>query len=211
MNKRKIKIGIIDLGSNNIYSICNALKLQGYNITILKKKFNYKLYDAIILPGVGSFNYAMNKIINNKLIEPIQKFSSIKNRLLFGICLGMQLFFEQSEEFVNTEGLAILSGKVKMLPKNKNNIIPNMGWHNLEIQHKNILLNNVKINSKFYFVHSYYCLPKNKKIISSYSKFYSFKYCSSIMSNNIFGTQFHPEKSSIYGLRILSNINKFFK
>ncbi len=207
---KKIKVGVINLGSNNIYSIQNALKLNNYKVNVISEKFNHEIYDAIILPGVGSYNYAMRQIKNLRLIDPLQKLSLNKNKLVFGICLGMQLLFNKSSEFEVTEGLSIVSGDVKKLPMGRNNLIPNVGWHDVKIKKKNIFFNSIKKTSKFYFVHSFYCVPQDTKIILTHTEFNSFNFCSSIISENIFGTQFHPEKSSIQGLQILRNLENFF-
>lgn len=206
----KIKLGIIDLNVNNIFSIYEACKSQGYNTKIINKSLkNYK-FDIVIMPGVGSFNTAMNFIKKNKIDEKIDNFLNKKNKLFFGICLGMQLLFEESEEFGYTKGLNIIDGRVHKFKETKNLKVPHIGWNNLipRKNNKKILKMTNKIN-KYYFVHSYYCVPKDDKIISSLTEYGNIKFCSSITQNNIVATQFHPEKSGEAGLKILGGMYKY--
>ena len=202
-----MKVGIVDFGFNNLNSIYSAIKYLGYNPEIVDKKNTLENFNTLILPGVGSYSNAMNFLKKNKLDTSIKNFAKNKKPIL-GICLGMQILFEGSEEFGKYKGLGILKGNIKSLKKIKSNLqVPNIGWYNLE---KNKMLNNnklIKFDKKkyVYFIHSYFADPKSEKIISSYIDIKSKKICASIENENIFATQFHPEKSGSDGINILKN------
>ena len=180
------------------------MKILGYNVKIYNLQQSKYNSDILILPGVGSYNAAMKTIKKNHIDEKIREFLN-KKKLLFGICLGMQLLFEKSNEFGSTQGIGLVKGGVKKFP-NKGFKIPHIGWEKIK------KTKNVKFLSDedyYYFVHSYYCEPSNKNSILSYTNYQGFNYCSSVYTNNIFATQFHPEKSGKSGLKILNNIKKF--
>jgi len=207
-----IKAGIIDLKINNIFSIFKAMQLAGYNTKVISNKESLKKYNLIILPGVGSYKTAMNSINKSKLNRKLKEYIQKDENKLFGICLGMQLFFEKSSEFGNTQGLGLLQGKVKKFNLSKTKFIPHMNWNSINFSKfkKNKITN--KLNQKYYyFVHSFYCEPDNKKDILSISSFNNQKFCSSILKKNILGTQFHPEKSGKIGINFLKNINSFYE
>jgi glutamine amidotransferase len=202
-NYNKIKIGIIDLKINNIYSIYNALRSIGYKTAMVKKKLDN--YDFIILPGVGSFKEGMQSLIKNNLIESLQENVIIKKKNLIGICLGMQMLFTKSNEGGDTMGLNLIKGNVKRFKKKKNFFIPIVGWY------KTKSLINVLNNKYFYHIHSYYCQPKDKNLIISNTTYNEVSYCSSIQDKNIIAFQFHPEKSGVDGINLLKKIPVFFK
>jgi len=202
-NYNKIKIGIIDLKINNIYSIYNALRSIGYKTAMVKKKLDN--YDFIILPGVGSFKEGMQSLIKNNLIESLQENVIIKKKNLIGICLGMQMLFTKSNEGGDTMGLNLIKGNVKRFKKKKNFFIPIVGWY------KTKSLINVLNNKYFYHIHSYYCQPKDKNLIISNTTYNEVSYCSSIQDKNIIAFQFHPEKSGVDGINLLKKIPIFFK
>ena len=205
---KKIRVGIINLQINNLFSIFQAFKAIGYNAEIIdEKKINYN-YNIVILPGVGTFAKAMNFIKKNDIDKKIHDFLNKDNKLIFGICLGMQLLFEKSNEIKKTEGLKLIPGEVKKLESKKFRI-PNIGWLNITIKDKkkNFISRSLD-NHKFYFVHSYHCIPKNDSVISSYVRFDNQNICSSVKKNNILGTQFHPEKSGLDGLKIIKDLIK---
>ena len=205
----KIKIGIIDLKLNNIYSIYQACKNIGYKTEVINhNKKSFKSYDIIILPGVGSYKKAMNFIKINGIDDKIFQFSLNQNKLIFGICLGMQLLLKNSEEFGTTKGLNLVDGEVKLLNKKKCKIIPHIGWSKIKITNKNKVLDKDIGNNPYYFVHSYYCNLKNKKQIIANTKYNDFEFCCALNYNNIIGMQFHPEKSGISGLKIIKNMSK---
>ena len=203
---KNIKVGIIDYKLNNLFSIYNALKKIGYNTKIIDAEVkNYNSYDLVVLPGVGSYGSAMKYIkaynINNKINEFIEN-----KKFFFGICLGMQLLLEKSTEFKDTNGLGIIKGSVKHLKKDKNNPVPHIGWNNLINVKKNEF--NLEKKDNFYFVHSLYCSPKDKKHVLSETKYGKNKFCSAIRDNNILATQFHPEKSGPSGINLLKGLKK---
>ena len=207
MNK---KVTIIDYGVGNILSIQNAIRFNGFDPIITSKPELIEKSTHIILPGVGAFPAAMEKLKKLNLIDPIQSFKE-KGKFILGICLGMQLLFSKSEEFKNTEGLKLIEGDIVKLDKfdNYNNIkLPNIGWRKLYTDSSNNkieLLTNIKNNSQFYFVHSYALkeISKNVQIIkSSYGNIY---FPAIVKENNIFGCQFHPEKSRENGLKLINN------
>ncbi len=203
-----MNISIIDYKISNMFSIKNALDKLGFSNQITSDQEVLLNSDAAILPGVGSFPEAMKQLKKLNLDNPIKDFIKSKRKFM-GICLGLQLLFTRSEEFENTNGLNIIRGEVKKLKlENKKLIIPHLGWN------KTMFINN-KINIKnkflkdnhFYFVHSFYVDPEDKSIISSITKYGEINFCSSILNDNIFACQFHPEKSREQGLSLFD----FFK
>lgn len=202
----KIKVGILNLGLNNLYSIYSAFKNIGYKTTIINHKNNFLKFDILVIPGIGAFKRVMHDIKKKSIDKKILEYVGQK-KLLFGICLGMQILFEESEEFGKYKGLGILKGEVKKF-NSKISQIPHMSWNK-------VFFNDKKIKSKFksenffYFVHSYYCVPKNKKIIFSETLNYKSKFASSVKFENIIATQFHPEKSGIIGIKFLKNLKNY--
>jgi glutamine amidotransferase len=191
------KVAIIDFGVGNLRSAQKAFELNGANAIIVKDKDTLNTCDAIVLPGVGAFCDAMNNLnpFNKLLIE------NSKDKLIFGICLGMQLFFEQSEENGLHKGLKLMKGGVIKLPNNVK--IPHIGWNTIDIKTENNLLKGVKSKEYFYFVHSYYALPSEE--ITLATTHYGAEIPAVVSKGNILGTQFHPEKSGKAGLRIIDN------
>lgn len=212
MISNKLRVGIIDLKINNIFSIFKATQEANFRCKIISKKENYKKYDLIILPGVGSFREAMKKIKKENIDKKIYDFVEDNSKKLLGICLGMQLLFEGSAEFGNTKGLNLLSGTVEKFKKKEVKIVPHMNWNKIYLKN----FNNTSVfktfdKKNFYFVHSFYCKIKNKKNLLSYTKHENFKFCSSVLHKNILGTQFHPEKSGKIGINFLKKIEKFYE
>jgi glutamine amidotransferase len=197
----KIKVGIINLEINNLYSIYNIFKKIGYKTYIAKNKLTN--YDFIILPGVGSFKEGMSRLKKKNLIDILKETLIIKKKNFVGICLGMQMLFKKSNEYGNTDGLDIINGKVQIFKKIFP--IPVVGWYKT----KSFIR---ELNDRyFYHIHSYYCEPVNKKLILSKTKYKNFSYCSSIQDKNILAFQFHPEKSGLNGINLLKKIPFFFK
>lgn len=192
-------IAIIDYGIGNVASVKNALDALGVanqltnNVSLIKKA------DALILPGVGAAQTGMKNLKKRKLDDIIRR-EIQKGKPFLGICLGMQLLFTESEEG-NTKCLGIIDGKVKKFKTELK--IPQIGWNQVK-QKTNTLFKDIPNNSYFYFVHSYYCEPKDKKYSVATTK-YGESFCSVIQKNNIIATQFHPEKSSDVGLQLLKN------
>ena len=212
MKTNKLKIGIIDLKINNIFSIFKAMQVANFEPKIISKKENFKKYDLIILPGVGSFKEGMKKIKKENIDKKIYEFTADQSKKLLGICLGMQLLFERSAEFGNTRGLNLLRGTVEKFEKKKVKIIPHMNWNKIYFKNfKNSSLIKTFDKKAFYFVHSFYCKIKKKNDLLSYTKHENLNFCSSVRHENILGTQFHPEKSGKIGINFLKEIEKFYE
>ena len=191
-------VAIIDYGAGNLHSVKNALDFLGVDSVITKDKDEILSADHVILPGVGSFGDAMECINNSGLYDVIKK-AADGSRPFLGICLGLHLLFDESEESPGVKGLGILSGKVTKIP-DCGLKIPHMGWNNIEVSKESRIL---PTESKFmYFVHSYYINPQNSDVVSSYTT-YGDKLGVSIEQGNVFAVQFHPEKSGEAGLNIL--------
>ena len=206
---------IIDYGSGNIKSVYNSVKktLQNLNKYFVLKVSNnlseIKKADKIILPGVGSFDQCMNRIIKiNDLVETLNDQVITKRKPFLGICVGMQILADYGYENHKTKGLSWIDGDVKSLKKSRfvtqDLKIPHMGWNNLSINKKNNLFHNINDEDQFYFVHSYFFDIKQKKNIICNTK-YGIDIPAIINKDNIFGFQFHPEKSGQSGLKILYN------
>jgi len=210
-----MKIVIIDYGIGNIQSIFNALnQCSSIDIEITSDNERILNADGIILPGVGAFKKAMAELEKRNLVKTIQKFTQMKKPLL-GICLGMQLLFESSEEFGKTEGLKILQGNVIKFPSTLTEKLPHISWN--EINPSNVdwetsrLFSNLPHKNCFYFVHSYICKPENNEIILSTTEYGEINFCSAVKKDNIYGCQFHPEKSAQFGLAIMKNFIELVK
>jgi len=209
-----MKIVIIDYGIGNVQSIYNILKKVTDNEILLSNIENDILNaDGIILPGVGAYKKAMEELKKRNLHVILTKYLKMEKPLL-GICLGMQLLFESSEEFGQTKGLNFVDGKVIHFPTNITDKIPHISWNELhKAQRKwdKTILNNIQEKENFYFVHSYICQPKNKDIVLSTTEYGGIKFCSSIQYKNIYATQFHPEKSAKAGIQVISNFINIVK
>ena len=204
------EVVIINYGSGNIFSVSSALQKLDYRVKVTSTPEDIIKADIIILPGVGAYKQAMNKLINMNIDEALSIFIK-RGGLLIGICLGYQLLFEESEEFGNTQGLSILKGKVVSLSnfKNDKSKIPNIGWRPL-IKPSSFSYLNYKAESMVYFVHSFVPVSLDKEIVSSYIKYGKHKIHTSIHNGQIVGFQFHPEKSRSIGLNILDAAIKNF-
>ena len=204
----KIKVGIIDLGINNTQSIFNVYQSIGCKVKIINKKQNLSNYNIIVLPGVGSFKYGMKKLNFLKIKNDIKKFLN-KNpkNLLLGICLGMQLFFDESLEFGRSKGMGFIKGKVLPLELKRCKKIPHMNWNTILVEKRSNMFKQFS-KKNFYFVHSFFCKPDDKSQIISKKKNNNFRFCSIVNKNNIIGLQFHPEKSGNEGKNLLKAINK---
>lgn len=197
-------IAIIDYGMGNIHSVQKALEHFGAKTVVTNNPKDIESSDKAILPGVGAFDDAMSELKKQKLIAALNKHISQK-KIFLGICLGMQLLLENSEEANKSKGLGILKGKVRRFEDRKGFVVPHMGWNQLKIKNKNCpLLKDTPDNSYVYFCHSYYPEPKDKNIIAAVTD-YGVDFTSILWQDNIYGVQFHPEKSQRVGLKILEN------
>jgi imidazole glycerol-phosphate synthase subunit HisH len=195
------KAVIFDYGVGNLLSLKTALEKAGLSVTIGTTKADLADADAIALPGVGSFTAALEKLDTVK--DTLEKKMSEGTPIL-GICLGMQLFFEASEEGPG-EGLSFFQGKVVELPKTVK--VPQMGWNTINISKQNPLLTDIPEGAYVYFVHSLYPKPADQSIVLTRTE-YGVTFTSAVAQGNIYGTQFHPEKSGEVGLKILKNFAK---
>ncbi|MBL1208769.1 imidazole glycerol phosphate synthase subunit HisH [Geminocystis sp. GBBB08] len=197
-------IAVIDYDMGNLHSACKGLEKAGAIPKITDSPREIANADGVVLPGVGSFDPAMQHLKERDLIEPIKQ--AVKSGKPFlGICLGLQILFEASEEG-KEEGLGIIKGKVKRFQSEPNLTIPHMGWNTLDFtQNNQQLWKNLPLSPYLYFVHSYYVDPLNAEIISGQVTHGSQKVTAAIAQDNLMAVQFHPEKSSDYGLQILTN------
>ena len=196
-------IGIIDHGSSNLASVQNALEYLGHDAVICKDPDMLERFDRVILPGVGSFHLSMEHLDSTGWSTSIHDFVATGKPFL-GICLGMQLLFDQSEEHGHKKGLGLISGSVSILtPKNGLNV-PHVGWNNLSTLEVHPLTLGIKPHVDFYFVHSYRCIPADTSVILATCD-YGGKFAALAAQDNVAGVQFHPEKSQPSGLRLLDN------
>jgi glutamine amidotransferase len=200
-----MKICIIDYNMGNLSSVKNAFLKLGQKVDIVKDADRLKDYDKVVLPGVGAFGDAMAHLNKFGLSESIKEFSKTGKPML-GICLGMQLLFERSEEFGSHTGLGLIPGDIKYFEVSKfpkRLKVPHMGWNKLFIQKDSPLLRGMKEDFYLYFVHSYHAYCKEEFIIGK--TLYGYEFASATRKDNIFGFQPHPEKSHDNGLKILKN------
>lgn len=196
-------IAIIDYDAGNIKSVEKALQALGEETAVTREKEVILNADRVILPGVGSFGEAMEKIRGYGLEEVIKE--AIANRIPFlGICLGLQLMFEKSEESPGVKGLGILEGEILRIPDAPGHKIPHIGWNSLTFPSRGSLFQGVSDSAYVYFVHSYYLKAKDPQIVTAATR-YSTLIHAAVEKDNLFACQFHPEKSSDVGLTILKN------
>lgn len=196
-------IAIIDYDAGNIKSVEKAMTYLGQEALITRDYDTLLHADKVILPGVGAFGDAMEKLREYGLVSVIEQIVS-KDTPFLGICLGLQLLFEESEETPGIAGLGLLPGRIERIPDCPGLKIPHMGWNSIEIRPDSRLFQNVPNQSYVYFVHSYYLRAKNPEDVVATTEYYT-QIHASIEHNNIFACQFHPEKSSTVGLQILKN------
>ena len=204
-----MSIAIIDYGAGNLRSVEKALQAIGAKAEITKDSTFIRSAKGIVLPGVGSFDAALTELRNSGLEKLIEEAIAL-NKPFLGICLGMQHLFDSSEEG-KLKGLQILKGKVirfnfSQLPA-LNLSIPHMGWNRLQFKHKSPIFDGIEEGAMMYFAHSYYVVPEDEAILAAQTD-YGIDFCSAICKGNLFGIQFHPEKSGENGLRILANFAK---
>lgn len=199
----KRQILILDYGSGNVKSVLNICKYIEDNSKISNNIEDIKNSSHIILPGVGSFKASMDKIKKYLPIEEILNEIINKHKPILGICVGMQVFANQGYEFGEYSGLSLIDGSVKKLETNKYPL-PNIGWNNIDVKKDNLLFKKLEENNSFYFVHSFAFIPNNIDNVIA-SSIYENKFVCAIQKNNIFGVQFHPEKSQKSGIQLLKN------
>jgi glutamine amidotransferase len=201
-------ITIIDYGVGNIKAFQNIYKTLGKEVCIAKNAIDLKNATKLILPGVGHFDYAMNKFNNSGMVDIVSELVQ-KNKIpILGICVGMQMLANLSEEGL-LPGLGWIDAVVKKLDSSllqQTTRLPHMGWNDINIVNKNPLFYNVKSSPKYYFLHSYYFDCKDKSNVIATSN-YGKTFACAVNYNNIFGVQFHPEKSHLYGIKLLENFS----
>jgi len=199
-------ITVVDYGMGNLRSVAKAFEAVGANIKVSSKPEDIKNSKAIVVPGVGAFGDAIKHLKELNLYDEI--INHINNKKpYFGICLGLQILFEKGYEFGEHRGLGIIKGKVIRFTQKEGYKIPHMGWNQVNIKQKNGLFKNIKNSEFFYFVHSFYVVPEDSKVIASTTDYIN-EFCSSIQIDNIWAVQFHPEKSQKPGLKLIKNFVK---
>ncbi len=196
-------IAVVDYDAGNIMSVCKALDFIGAEHVLTRDAKEILDSDHLILPGVGAFGDAMDKLNGYGLTSVIKEYVA-SGKLFLGICLGMQLLFEKSEETPGVEGLGLLKGECIKFPDNLGLKVPQIGWNSLKFAKETRLFKGLKDNSFVYFVHSYYVKAADHSDVAAKCE-YGINFDASVESNNVFGCQFHPEKSSEAGLLILKN------
>ena len=196
-------VAIIDYDAGNIKSVEKALLSLSRKACITRDKDKILSADHVILPGVGAFGDAMEKLENYDLIPIIQEVCK-RGTPFLGICLGLQLMFDRSDEAPGVKGLSLLPGDIVKIPEGEYKKIPHMGWNSLELTGNGRLFEGINDNPYVYFVHSYYLRAKDESIVKATTE-YNVKIHASVEKDNIFACQFHPEKSSDIGLKMLSN------
>lgn len=196
-------IAIIDYDAGNIKSVEKALLLLGQEVKITDDAQEILSADKVVLPGVGAFGDAMGNLERRGLVPVIRK-TVEKGTPFLGICLGLQLLFERSDEAPGVAGLGILPGEILRIPPKEGLKIPHMGWNSLHLEHGGRLFEQVPEQSYVYFVHSYYLKAGEEEIVKASTE-YGVHIHASVEKGNVFACQFHPEKSSEVGLRILKN------
>jgi len=194
-----VKVAIFDYGAGNIFSLKKSLEQNSAEVDIITSFDNVHNYSGILFPGVGNFDPAVRRIRDYSKID----FKDyVKDKIpVLGICLGMEMYFEKSEEG-NEKGLSVMEGEVTVLPNTMK--VPHMGWNSLEIKKSSRILEGIKNGSWVYFVHSYRIKPKNEDIVVADSD-YGIKIPAVVEKENFFGTQFHPEKSGAIGSIMINN------
>lgn len=193
-------IGIVNYGAGNLHSVHKAFAYLGKDSKILEHPSKLKGIDKLVLPGVGSFGHAMREIEKQNWFLPLKEWLS-SDRPFLGICLGMQLLFESSDESPGQTGFSIMAGNCRKFSINK---VPQIGWNDIRITKKSAFFEGIDSGDYFYFVHSFHVDPKNKDVIYAETE-YGRDYPSIVGRGRVLGIQFHPEKSGDKGLRLLKN------
>jgi glutamine amidotransferase len=214
-------ITIVDYGMGNLRSVSKAFEHIGADVTVTNAKEKIRSASALVVPGVGAFGDCIKNLNQAGLLDEIKNFIK-SGKPYLGLCLGMQILFESSEEAPGVPGLGIIAGTVKKFSSSLGLKIPHMGWNQIKVKSdpprrsetspewsgkpksKSILSENIPDDAYVYFVHSYYVEPKDRSVIAAETD-YGISFCSSVAKDNIWATQFHPEKSQKTGLQILKN------
>ena len=201
MNKASKRIAIINYGAGNLGSVVNALVKLGYRPTVTNAVSELLKADAVFLPGVGAAGDTMRNLESSGMAEAVKKLVSL-GRPLFAICIGLQVLLSATEEGGEYKCLDIIPGRVKKLPDGLK--IPHMGWNQVRQIKTHPIFTNIADNTNFYFVHSYYAQPQDSQVVAGVTE-YGIEFCSMVIRDNLFATQFHPEKSGEAGLTMYAN------
>ena len=201
---KNAKVCVLDYGSGNVASVYNLINRLGYDIKVSNKAEDIKKSSHLILPGVGAFGASVEKIKNNISIELLSDEVKVKKKPFLGICVGMQVLAEKGLEFGSHEGLGWIEGTVEKINAK---VLPHVGWNNIEMKKNSPIFSNIKNASDFYFVNSYAFKVKDNNFIIAETT-YENTFCSAVQKENIFGVQFHPEKSQKVGQDIIENFLK---
>ncbi len=196
-------IAIIDYGAGNILSVQKALDHIGCENVVTSDANIIAAADGAVLPGVGSFGDAMDHLAASGLVAAVKEFAA-SGKPFLGICLGLQVLFDASEESPDASGLSLMSGKVKRFPSDMGLKIPHIGWNSIEYDRNCPLFKGLNDNPYVYFVHSYYLEAEEENVVSAVAE-YGIRFHAAVWKDNVFATQFHPEKSGSVGLQILRN------
>lgn len=199
-------IAVIDYDAGNLKSVEKALLSLGEEVLVTRDRQELLHADKVILPGVGHFGDAMEKLRNFGLVDVVKEIAQ-SGKPFLGICLGLQLLFERSEEAPGVEGLGILKGEILRIPDDRGLKVPHIGWNSLKLQNQGRLFRGLEEEPYVYFVHSYYLKAAEPQIVKAVTE-YGVRIDASVEQGNVFACQFHPEKSSRTGLAILNNFSK---
>lgn len=197
-------IAVIDYDAGNIRSVEKALVYLGFEAVVTRKESEILKADGVILPGVGAFGDAMERLKNYGLVSVLRKAALEEKKPLLGICLGLQLFFEGSEESEGIEGLSLMKGRILRIPEEAGLPVPHIGWNSLTFPKESRLFYGIPKDPYVYFVHSYYLKAAEEAVVAARTE-YGVQIDAAVESGHLFACQFHPEKSSTVGLSILRN------
>lgn len=204
MSKASKRIAVIDYGAGNLGSVANALTKLGYRPTVTDAVSEVLKADAVFFPGVGAAGDTMRRLESSGMAQAVKELVSLR-RPLFAICVGLQVLLSATEEGGERGCLNIIPGRVKKLPEGLK--IPHMGWNQVKQLKTHPIFTGIDDNTNFYFVHSYYARPLDNQVVAGVTE-YGIGFCSMVISDNLFATQFHPEKSGEAGLTMYSNFLK---
>jgi len=199
-------VAIVDYGMGNLRSAQKGFEKVGINAVVTSDPDIVRSAGAVVLPGVGAFQDCMDNLNGAGLVSPVLE-SVERGKPFLGICLGMQLLMTISEEFGIHRGLDVVPGRVTRFDQESGLKVPHMGWNRVHFASDSRLFEGIPDGSFFYFVHSYYAIPQDRSVVSGWTD-YGVRFCSVISRENLFATQFHPEKSHDHGLQVLRNFGK---
>ena len=200
-------IAVIDYGMGNLRSVQKGFERSGFPAEITRDRGRIAAADGVVLPGVGAFHACMTNLRRFGLVEVVQDVVH-RNVPFLGICLGLQLLFDESEEFGLQTGLSLIPGRVCGFSSDNGLKVPHMGWNSIQIRKQTRFLEGIQDEDQVYFVHSYYVVPRDESCVATGTS-YGSSFVSSIATDTLFACQFHPEKSQALGLRILTNFGNF--